>query len=113
MLESQLRKSRLINSREENNRHSKNITLCRAYNGSFLFVKAGEIMALVHILDRQTDDIIGTLNSSKKEFKDAIRHDSLNGENTFNFTSLLKTEKAGLLEKRNRLLILDVDGKLT
>jgi phage minor structural protein len=67
-------------------------------------------MALVHILDAKTDEIIGTLNSEKAEFWDAIRHDSIDAENTFDFTANALLDKASLLQKRNRLVIQDEDG---
>jgi phage minor structural protein len=67
-------------------------------------------MALVHILDCKTDEIIGTLNSEKAEFWDAIRHDSIDAENTFDFTANALLEKAADLQKRNRLIIQDEDG---
>lgn len=67
-------------------------------------------MALVHILDRKTDEIIGTLNSDKAEFWEAIRHDSVDGQNTFDFTANALLEKSADLQKRNRLVIQDEDG---
>ncbi|MEH7223848.1 phage tail spike protein [Bacillus sp. JJ1566] len=67
-------------------------------------------MTLVHILDKQTDDIIGTLNSAKAEYWDALKTDSLNKMNVFDFVANAKIAKAALLEKRNRLLLQDEDG---
>lgn len=67
-------------------------------------------MALVHILDRQTDKILDTLNSNKGEYWEPNRHDSLNAENTFDLIVNATLEKASLLEKLNRLLIQDEDG---
>jgi phage minor structural protein len=64
-------------------------------------------MAIIHILDKQTDEIVGTLNSSKGEFYGVRWLDSIKNQNTFDFTSLKKFE---LLQKRNRLIIQDEDG---
>jgi phage minor structural protein len=67
-------------------------------------------MTLVHILDRQTDMIVGTLSTKNADFWDDIRKDSLNHENKFDFTANAAQSKSMLLEKRNRLLIQDEDG---
>ncbi|MBP3038059.1 phage tail protein [Bacillaceae bacterium Marseille-Q3522] len=64
-------------------------------------------MVLVHILDRQNDTILNTLNSEKGEFTNAERLDSLSNKNHFDFYALKKFD---LLEKRNRLLLQDNDG---
>ncbi|MEK0285911.1 phage tail spike protein [Caldifermentibacillus hisashii] len=64
-------------------------------------------MALIHILDRQNNGIIGTLNSKKGEFTNAKRIDSLSNNNTFDFTALKKFD---LLQNRNRILLQDTDG---
>ncbi|WP_199427155.1 phage tail spike protein, partial [Thermaerobacillus caldiproteolyticus] len=62
-------------------------------------------MALVHILDKQTDEIIGTLDIG--EYTDAVRRSSLDNKNQFDFTALKDFDK---LEKRNRVLVQDADG---
>ncbi|MCU7525659.1 MAG: hypothetical protein HF308_14370 [Ignavibacteria bacterium] len=67
-------------------------------------------MALIHVLDRQTDEIIDTLNSNKGEYWEAIRHDSLTAENTFDCTIDASLVKAENLAKLNRLVIQDEDG---
>jgi phage minor structural protein len=68
-------------------------------------------MALVHILDKQTDEIVGTLNMNKKEIlSEPVRKDSLNSMNTFDFIANALVQKSRLLEKRNRLIIQDEDG---
>ncbi|MBW8350787.1 phage tail protein [Bacillus sp. IITD106] len=64
-------------------------------------------MAIIHVLDKQTDDIIETLNNEKGEYTDAEKIDSLENKNTFDFTALKKFD---VLQKRNRLLVDDVDG---
>jgi phage minor structural protein len=64
-------------------------------------------MAIVHILDKQTDDIIGTLDSKKGEFYNAKRITNTENKSTFDFTALKQFEK---LDKRNRLLLQDKDG---
>lgn len=63
--------------------------------------------AIIHVLDKQSDEIIETLNSAKGEYTDAKKTDTLDNRNTFDFIALKKFEK---LEKRNRLLVEDVDG---
>ncbi|WP_226085639.1 phage tail spike protein [Mesobacillus sp. S13] len=65
---------------------------------------------LIHILHRQSDEILGTLSTKKAEFNNAIRTDSLENINTFDFIANAKVEKAALLEKRNRILLQDEDG---
>jgi phage minor structural protein len=67
-------------------------------------------MALVHILDRQTDMIVGTLSTKNADYWNDTRRDSLNNENTFDFIANAAQSKSILLEKRNRLLIQDEDG---
>src|SRR4051812_12921097 len=67
-------------------------------------------MALIHILERQSDEIIATLNSEKSEYKNATRKDTLDNQNTFVFYANAKIDKASLLEKRNRVVIQDEDG---
>lgn len=66
-------------------------------------------MALIHILDKQSDKIIGTLNLG--EYSDSGSNEgkvsSSENENTFDFTALKKFD---LLQKRNRLLLQDRDG---
>lgn len=62
-------------------------------------------MSLIHILDKQTDRIIGTLNIG--EYTDDEKVASSENENTFDFTALKKFD---LLQKRNRLLLQDRDG---
>lgn len=62
-------------------------------------------MALIHILDKQSDKIIGTLNLG--EYTDDEKVLSSENENTFDFTALKKFD---LLQKRNRLLLQDKDG---
>ncbi|MFS0864136.1 phage tail spike protein [Fredinandcohnia sp. 179-A 10B2 NHS] len=69
-----------------------------------------EKLTLVHILDKQTDQILGTLNPNKAEYWNPLRTDSLNNLNIFDFRANAKIEKAALLEKRNRLLLEDEDG---
>ncbi|WHY75701.1 phage tail spike protein [Neobacillus sp. WH10] len=64
-------------------------------------------MALVHILDKQSDTIIGTLNTEKGEVTEPIRTSSLDNQNTFDMTAFKKFD---LLTKRNRLLVPDRDG---
>lgn len=64
-------------------------------------------MALIHVLDKQKDIIIATLNSEKGEYLDAVMTSSLDNKNVFDFVALQKFDK---LEKRNRLLVEDVDG---
>jgi phage minor structural protein len=67
-------------------------------------------MAVIHILDRVTDEIIGTLNPQKSEYWNAVRKDSLEEENTLDFVANARIPKASLLEKRNRLAVQDEDG---
>jgi phage minor structural protein len=67
-------------------------------------------MALVHILDRQTDRIIGTISISNKEYWEALRKDNLENNESFDFTANASVDKASLLEKRNRLIVQDEDG---
>ncbi|MBU5342275.1 phage tail spike protein [Caldifermentibacillus hisashii] len=62
-------------------------------------------MALIHILDKQSDKIIGTLNLG--EYTDDEKVTSSENENTFDFTALKKFD---ILQKRNRLLLQDRDG---
>lgn len=62
-------------------------------------------MALIHILDKQSDKIIGTLNLG--EYTDDEKVTSSENENTFDFTALRKFD---LLQKRSRLLLQDKDG---
>jgi phage minor structural protein len=62
-------------------------------------------VALIHILDKQVDEIIGTLNLG--EYSDDEKVTSSENENTFDFTALKKFD---LLQKRNRLLLQDRDG---
>jgi phage minor structural protein len=67
-------------------------------------------MSLIHILDRQSDEILGTLSLKNTEYWGDTRKDSLENENTFDFIANASTEKSTLLEKRNKLLIQDEDG---
>ncbi|MFZ7945656.1 phage tail spike protein [Neobacillus sp. 19] len=68
-------------------------------------------MAIIHVLDKKTDEILGTLSLSKKEIVgQPIRTDSLNGENKFDFIANASVEKSSLLVKRNRIIIQDEDG---
>jgi len=62
-------------------------------------------VSLIHILDRQSDKIIGTLSAG--EYTDDEKVTSSENENTFDFTALKKFD---LLQKRNRLLLQDKDG---
>ena len=66
-------------------------------------------MALIHILDKQSDKIIGTLNLG--EYSDSGSNEgkvsSSENKNKFDFTALKKFD---LLQKRNRLLLQDRDG---
>lgn len=62
-------------------------------------------MALIHILDKQSDKIIGTLNLG--EYTDDEKVTSSENKNAFDFTALKKFD---LLQKRNRLLLQDKDG---
>ncbi len=64
-------------------------------------------MPLVHILDKQNDQIIGSLDNKKGDYYQANRVSSIDNKNTFDFTALKQFEK---LEKRNRLLLQDRDG---
>lgn len=64
----------------------------------------------MHILDHQTDEIIGTLDNKNAEYWGDTRKDSLNNENTFDFIANATLDKSSLLKKRNRLLIQDEDG---
>lgn len=67
-------------------------------------------MALVHILNKNTDEILGTLSHKKAEYWQAKRKDSIENMNTFDFIANASLEKVSILEKRNRLLIQDEDG---
>jgi phage minor structural protein len=67
-------------------------------------------MAIIHVLDKNTDKIIGTLNHLKAEYWAAVRKDSLEAENTFDFIANARLPKAELLEKRNRVAVQDEDG---
>jgi phage minor structural protein len=67
-------------------------------------------MAIIHILDKNTDKIIGTLNHLKAEYRGAVRKDSLEAENTFDFIANARLPKVALLEKRTRLAVQDEDG---
>ena len=60
-------------------------------------------MALIHILDKQSDKIIGTLNLGEYTDDEKVSEN----ENTFDFTALKKFD---ILQKRNRLLLQDRDG---
>jgi len=62
-------------------------------------------MALIHILDKQTDEIVGTLNVG--DYYDDEKHSSIDNQNTFDFVALKHFDK---LQKRNRLLVQDIDG---
>jgi phage minor structural protein len=62
-------------------------------------------VALIHILDRQTDEIIGTLNVG--QYKDDRHRMSVDNLHTFDFKALKQFDK---LQKRNRLLLQDIDG---
>ena len=64
-------------------------------------------MALIHVLDKQTDDIIATLNSEKGEVLQALLFDSISNVSYFDFTA---TKKFDVLEKRNRVLVRNQDG---
>ncbi|WP_339161826.1 phage tail spike protein [Siminovitchia sp. FSL W7-1587] len=64
-------------------------------------------MALIHVLDKQTDEIIETLNNETGEYYESLITSSLENQNTFDFIALKKFDK---LEKRNRLLVQDADG---
>lgn len=61
-------------------------------------------MALIHILDKQTDAIIGTLDVGEY---DGVRKSSLDSENQFDFVAFKHFD---ILEKRNRVLVPDADG---
>lgn len=63
--------------------------------------------SLIHILDKQTDDIIGTLNPSKGDVTSQVRVSSLTNLSTFDFTAFKHFD---LLTKRNRILVPDIDG---
>lgn len=67
-------------------------------------------MALIHILDKVTDEILETLDSNKKEFTEAIKIDNLNLKETFDFKAISTIEKSSLLQKRNRIVVKDEDG---
>lgn len=67
-------------------------------------------MALIHILDKQQEEIKVTLNHSKGEFWESIRKDTLNNHDTFDFIVNAKSDKSTLLTKRNRVVIQDEDG---
>ncbi|MDW0113758.1 phage tail spike protein [Sporosarcina saromensis] len=64
-------------------------------------------MALIHILDSQSDKIIGTLDTSKGQVKEPIMTRSIDNFHTFEMTGLVQFDK---LTKRNRLLVQDADG---
>lgn len=64
-------------------------------------------MALIHVLDKQTDEIIETLNNEKGEYTESLVTKSLENKNTFDFEALKKFDK---LQTRNRLLVQDADG---
>lgn len=64
-------------------------------------------MALIHVLDKQEDVIIGTLNNEKGEYYDSLETKSLENQNTFDFRALKKFD---ILQTRNRLLVQDADG---
>jgi phage minor structural protein len=61
-------------------------------------------MALVHILDRQTDQIIGTLDAGEYN---GVRRSSLDNKNQFDFVAFRHFD---ILQKRNRVLVRDADG---
>jgi phage minor structural protein len=67
-------------------------------------------VSIIHVLDRQTDAILGTLSLKNADYWSDTRKDSLNNENTFDFIANATQAKSSLLEKRNRLLIQDEDG---
>ncbi|MEH7236749.1 phage tail spike protein [Bacillus sp. JJ1562] len=62
-------------------------------------------MALIHILDKQTDKIIGTLD--KGEYIHSRRFTTTDNKNKIEFTALTKLDK---LNGRNRLVLQDRDG---
>lgn len=64
-------------------------------------------MTLIHILDKQTDEIISTLDNKKGEYYLANRVSTIDNNNILDFTALRKLDK---LEKRNRLLLKNKDG---
>jgi phage minor structural protein len=67
-------------------------------------------MSLIHILDRKSDGILGTLSLKNAEYWGDTRKDSIENENKFDFIANASTEKSTILEKRNKLLIQDEDG---
>jgi phage minor structural protein len=60
--------------------------------------------ALIHILDKQTDEIIGTLDVGEY---DGVRRSSLDNKNQFDFVAFRHFD---ILQKRNRVLVRDADG---
>ncbi|MDW0112202.1 phage tail spike protein [Sporosarcina saromensis] len=64
-------------------------------------------MALIHILDSQSDKIIGTLDTSKGQVIEPKMTRSIENFYTFTMTALDQFDK---LTKRNRLLVQDADG---
>ena len=64
-------------------------------------------MALIHILDGQTDEIIGTLNTEKGQVDEPLMTRSIDNFSTFDFKAFAHFD---LLTSRNRLLVQDADG---
>lgn len=65
---------------------------------------------LIHILDKKTDEIIGTISAKNGDYWADERTDSLTNENTFDFTMNATKEQSAILQKRNRLVLQDEDG---
>ena len=64
-------------------------------------------MALIHILDKQNDAIIGTLDNERGEYYRAELVKNIDNTNFFDFIARAELDK---LEKRNRVLVQDMDG---
>jgi phage minor structural protein len=65
---------------------------------------------LIHILDAQTDQIIGVLTTSTADYWNDERTDSLENKDTFDFIANAQYEKSMLLQNRNRIVLQDEDG---
>lgn len=69
-------------------------------------------MALIHLLDGQTDEILEDFDSDKGEFFSVIRTHNLDNVDMVDLVFNSKLEKSALLTDAARLIIPIEDGKL-
>ena len=67
-------------------------------------------MAIIHLLDGQTDELIEDFDSEKGEFYEAYRTHNLDNVDKVDIVFNANLEKAGLLAKRARLIVPVEDG---